>query len=154
MDFLQAIFGGTSKVYGVGRPDGNRARQARIHFDDALDDGRRKRQPTEPTRSRVPFELKHKLIQIFLIDRLFPQLAMKSGNCLGLAMQTTSDCIGGGQGSYFFPTGVPDIETYNVTGIKVQHQPRSSRSWEIAMVLSVPWPVLPLSSSLLKPWTC
>src|ERR1017187_2010406 len=60
-------------------------------------------------------------------------------------MEGAGYAVGPGQGLDFSPTRIADVQPDQVAGIKVEHQPRASRSSEMPIVLSVPpdpsWPV-------------
>src|SRR5579872_1054660 len=75
---------------------------------------------------------------------------MKRGDDLRLTVERAREIAGRGQRSNFLPSRIFCEQARQIAAVKIESQTRSSRSSEIAIVLSVPSPVTPLSSSFLK----
>src|SRR5439155_7374632 len=115
---------------------------------DVRNDGRSHCQPLKCAGSAIFFKFRKNRAQFLLGDDTLSVFPVKCRCGLRLPENTASHVIGRSEFADGVPSRIPRVQPDNVTCMDVEHQSASSRSSEIAVVLSVPFPTLPLSSNL------
>ncbi len=115
-----------------------RRRQDRKDLSYPFVDFRPGRKPRNRTRFLVGCKLPYESPILRQPNRLLPELAVKSGCRLSLAMPCTGHMIGRREQPHGFKSGVFQIQPHQVAGIEIIHLTGASRSSEIITVESRP----------------